>query len=57
MKTIKSFFLSASVIFLSGFSCSPDLNLEVMEANIEAQESEIQNLDIPDGFDLVRNKK
>ena len=59
MKNIKFTLVTASIIFFTFTSCKNDTITEVEEPEvvIEVSELEIENLDIPDGFDFSTQQK
>ena len=57
MKTIKPFIIPISIILLIFSSCSDDFALSETEIEIEVANLEIQELDIPKGFDFSTQQK
>lgn len=57
MRNIKFTLLTASVIFLSQISCVKDTISDVKETEVEVSQLEIENLNIPTGFDFSTLQK
>jgi len=57
MKTINPLFIAIGIILLIFSSCSDDFTLNEAEIEIEVANLEIQELDIPEGFDFSTQQK